>query len=46
MLEAKKFFPDCFILAFMMKTVSYTITKLTGEKAVHAFPYCHPLGYE
>jgi len=46
MLEAKKFFPDCCILAFMIKTVRCTITKPTGEKVVHAFPYCQPLGYE
>lgn len=45
MLEAKKFFPDCCILAFMIKTVSCTIIKLAGEKAVNAFPYCLPLGY-
>lgn len=46
MLEAKKFFPHCCILAFMIKTISYTIAKLTGENDVNRLHYCHLLGYE
>lgn len=46
MLEAKKFFPDCYFYAFMIKPIICKIINLTGEKAVKAFPYCHPLRCE
>lgn len=32
MLEAKKFFHDCYFLAFMIKPIICPIIKLTGEK--------------